>query len=58
MSIETQFGAARTCSFCTGLISAEFGPRCDSCGAFTHLDCWNKAGGCPTRGCRNSPSQH
>lgn len=43
------------CAFCTGSVDRENGPRCDECGVYIHVDCWNEFGGCTTYGCANSP---
>lgn len=43
------------CAYCTGPVSRENGPRCESCGVYHHVDCWAEFGGCTTYGCTLSP---
>jgi hypothetical protein len=50
--VEHNFGP---CSYCTGPVRAQSGPRCGSCLALIHRDCWVDFDGCPTYGCVNSP---
>ncbi|MDH6409060.1 hypothetical protein M2113_000009 [Aurantimicrobium minutum] len=54
MSLEEQFGIVVPCVVCNGHISKEYGPRCEACVSFVHLDCWNKTGRCTTPNCANA----
>ncbi len=51
-STEFNFGP---CSYCTGPIRSQTGPRCAGCLSLIHRDCWNEFDGCTTYGCVNSP---
>jgi hypothetical protein len=43
------------CALCMDPTNAEFGPKCRSCKAFHHADCWIDFGGCTAFGCAESP---
>lgn len=43
------------CALCMDPINSEFGPKCRTCKAFHHADCWADFGGCTTFGCSQSP---
>lgn len=43
------------CSYCTGPVSRDVGPRCAACAVYIHVECANEFEGCPTFGCQNSP---
>jgi hypothetical protein len=46
-----------TCSYCNGIVNAEFGPRCPDCAAHIHRDCWNEIGGCNIISCSANPQK-
>ncbi len=43
------------CSYCLGAVSRSRGPRCWSCGAAHHRDCWYANGGCAQFACVAAP---
>lgn len=46
---------ALTCAYCFGPVHPTKGPRCPSCGAAHHLQCWTENQGCTRYGCSSSP---
>ncbi|MTA02581.1 MAG: hypothetical protein F2578_04535 [Actinobacteria bacterium] len=43
------------CLYCQTALDDDRAPRCPSCSARHHLECWDENGGCSQFGCDSGP---